>query len=316
MSEKFYTPEEVARQVLAKVMETYKNSNLAKSNTSHEIESGSEPINTDAEAPEHLTGKNLKGVKKTKQHAGRSENGEQESEGEQDEENQEVEESAEHEAAEAVDEHNEDMHGEPEDVDSAFEEEEESEEESENEKKKPNPFMKKGLDSLKEFLIKREEIKMEKSEKDKIKGINKPMPFQPGMSEAGFNVMHNNKGKGHPSFKEEAKEKHKKVLQEQKEMKKPNLPKSECESEPTLQKECMKKGGEVDKAEKPYGYSEKNPKIDVTHKGKYHHSTNFATNLKQAKEAHLKRYPDHKAEDVKAFYDREKPNAPKTKKKK
>lgn len=52
--EKFYTPEEVARAILKRSHELLKESGLFKSNSSHEIESGGEPSNDEAEAPEYL----------------------------------------------------------------------------------------------------------------------------------------------------------------------------------------------------------------------------------------------------------------------
>lgn len=51
---KEYTPEEAARILLERCHSLYKNSTLAKSNTAHEIETGGEPNNDDAEAPEQL----------------------------------------------------------------------------------------------------------------------------------------------------------------------------------------------------------------------------------------------------------------------
>lgn len=53
-SEKNYTPQEAAMAILEKCKELYKNSTLAKANTSHEIEPGGEPSNDDAECPEQL----------------------------------------------------------------------------------------------------------------------------------------------------------------------------------------------------------------------------------------------------------------------
>lgn len=51
---KEYSPEDVAKAILQKCSDLYKNSTLAKANTSHEIESGAEPHNDDAETPEEL----------------------------------------------------------------------------------------------------------------------------------------------------------------------------------------------------------------------------------------------------------------------
>lgn len=52
--EKFYTPVEVAQAILKRTHELLKESNLFKSNTSHEVEAGEEPHNDEAEAPEYL----------------------------------------------------------------------------------------------------------------------------------------------------------------------------------------------------------------------------------------------------------------------
>lgn len=52
--EKFYTAHEVALAVLKKTHEMLKQAQLAKANTSHEIEAGGEPSNDDAEAPAYL----------------------------------------------------------------------------------------------------------------------------------------------------------------------------------------------------------------------------------------------------------------------
>ena len=54
---KSYSPEEVAVIILEKVKNLYKSSTLAKNNTAHEIEGGSEPVNNDAECPEYLEDK-------------------------------------------------------------------------------------------------------------------------------------------------------------------------------------------------------------------------------------------------------------------
>jgi hypothetical protein len=53
---KEYTPKEVADAVLRKCEELYKSSKLAKANTAHEIEPGSEASNDEAECPEQLSG--------------------------------------------------------------------------------------------------------------------------------------------------------------------------------------------------------------------------------------------------------------------
>ena len=56
-NEKMYTPQEVARIILKKTHDTLKKHELLiKANSSHELESGSEPKNDEAECPESLKG--------------------------------------------------------------------------------------------------------------------------------------------------------------------------------------------------------------------------------------------------------------------
>ena len=69
--EKFYTAEEVATAVLKKTEELLKASALFKNNTAHEVETGEEPNNDEAEAPEYLANADIEdsgahGVKKPK----------------------------------------------------------------------------------------------------------------------------------------------------------------------------------------------------------------------------------------------------------
>lgn len=71
--EKFYTPQEVAVAVLKKAEELIK-ARLAKANTSHEVETGEEPHNDEAEAPEYLASADIEnsgahGEKKAKKGA-------------------------------------------------------------------------------------------------------------------------------------------------------------------------------------------------------------------------------------------------------
>lgn len=152
------------------------------------------------------------------------------------------------------------------------------------------------------------------------KGVHKPHYMagkKTGTSEVG---AYQGGGKLSPDTVSWAKEKHKEVMEESKKIK-PNLPKSEQDivkkdpcwdgyekvkgkkdfSEDSCKK-ITKDEQKVVKADDSYGYSEKNPKIDIHIKGKYHKSTNWAKNLKQAKEKHLERNPEHKSEDVKAYY--------------
>ncbi len=72
--EKFYTAEEVAHAVLKKAHELLKASSLYKANTSHELETGEEPHNDEAEAPEYLANADIEnsgahGEKKNKKSA-------------------------------------------------------------------------------------------------------------------------------------------------------------------------------------------------------------------------------------------------------
>jgi len=52
---KEYTPQEVAEAILKKCQDLIAESKLAKANTAHEIEGGSEASNSEAECPEQLT---------------------------------------------------------------------------------------------------------------------------------------------------------------------------------------------------------------------------------------------------------------------
>jgi len=62
MSEdKKYSAEEAARLVLSAIHGTLKKSELLKSNTSHEVETGDEPNNDDAECPEYLAQADIEG---------------------------------------------------------------------------------------------------------------------------------------------------------------------------------------------------------------------------------------------------------------
>jgi len=51
---KEYSPEQVAKSILEKCSELYKSETIAKANTAHELETGAEPNNDDAECPEQL----------------------------------------------------------------------------------------------------------------------------------------------------------------------------------------------------------------------------------------------------------------------
>lgn len=53
---KEYTPQEVAEAILKKCEELIKSSNLAKANSAHEIDPGSEASNSEADCPEQLAG--------------------------------------------------------------------------------------------------------------------------------------------------------------------------------------------------------------------------------------------------------------------
>lgn len=66
MDEKYYTPQEVAIEILNKAREMLKNSKLAKANTAHEVEDGGEPRNDDAECPDFLAAKGKKDKKDKK----------------------------------------------------------------------------------------------------------------------------------------------------------------------------------------------------------------------------------------------------------
>lgn len=193
---KEYTPQEAAALVLEKVKELYKNSTLAKANTSHEIESGGEANNDDAEAPEHLQAGEVckegsfsdtekKGSKKKKADGSSEES--EDSEEPAHEEGMSEEENEEHDAIEnEADEQDADQI-EADEEPAAKEADEESEDEDESEdKKKKKPF-EKSERPLAKFLAKMEykksckvnkcgdmvAAKMKKSKKTKTKKIEK-----------------------------------------------------------------------------------------------------------------------------------------------
>lgn len=65
---KTYTPEEAAILVLKKTEELYKNSSLSKSNSSHEVETGEEASNDEAECPEYLASADIESGSSTGKH--------------------------------------------------------------------------------------------------------------------------------------------------------------------------------------------------------------------------------------------------------
>lgn len=149
---KEYSPEEVAKAILSKCNDLYKNSTLAKANTAHEVETGSEAHNDDAETPEQLeAGEVCKegsfSADKKKKKKGEDSEGSEESDSEVSEED--VEDIAEEEAEEEVEEHNEEMH-----EDEKEESEDEDEKEDKKKDKKELPF-EKSERPLKAFMAKR-----------------------------------------------------------------------------------------------------------------------------------------------------------------
>lgn len=93
--EKSYSPEEVARAILAKAHSMLKDSTLNKANTAHEIEAGEEPRNDDAEAPEYLANADIEdadGGEKKKKKEDKTEEPETEDEEPLEEEGEEYEE--------------------------------------------------------------------------------------------------------------------------------------------------------------------------------------------------------------------------------
>jgi len=124
---KEYTPQEVAEAILKKCQELYDGSTLAKANTAHEVESGSEASNSEAECTEQLTAGECAKEGDSEEKKEKKKEGSEDS----DSEESEMEEEAEEAAEEEVEEHEEEHH-------------EESDEDSENEEKKEEkkPFEK------------------------------------------------------------------------------------------------------------------------------------------------------------------------------
>lgn len=131
---KTFTAQEVAQGILDRCRTLYKDSKLAKSNTAHELEVGSEPHNEDSEAPEQLqAGEVCKpdsgDKKKKKKGEGESEEGEESSDSQPEhEEGMSEEEDFAHDAKENQDDES--------DEDNIEADEEESEEEEDEEKEK------------------------------------------------------------------------------------------------------------------------------------------------------------------------------------
>jgi hypothetical protein len=244
MSEKKYTEKEVAIAVLKKCAEMYKSSDLFKTNTAHEIEGGQEPDGAgNAECPEQLqTGEATKpetgSAKSKKKKSGEAVEEESEEEGSEEEEEadeheesedslsgeekEETHEIAEDEAEEEVDEHEDEMH---------------EKEPKKEDKKDKKTFGKSEQDVVKadEFDRQQGQRGVHHGEPTRDKVIENPERSY-GQSYAGVAAK---KAKKFLSSKnpheiahgkalmESAKREHKHVISEQKEMPKPNLPKSE-----------------------------------------------------------------------------------------
>lgn len=156
--EKTYSPEEVAKAVLAKAHEMLKKSELAKANTAHEIEAGEEPNNDDAEAPEYLANADIEESgqkKKKKQHS------EDQDEMDHDDE-MEDREIAEDEAEEEVEEHEDEYH--------KSENLEKSDKDKKSKKRNPDANMR-AADAMveaakKKGLIKKEDKSVEQAAKE------------------------------------------------------------------------------------------------------------------------------------------------------
>lgn len=152
---KEYSPEEVAKAILSKCNDLYKNSTLAKANTAHEVETGSEAHNDDAETPEQLEAGEVckegsfSADKKKKKKGEDSEGSEGSEESDSEVSEEDVEDIAEEEAEEEVEEHNEEMH-----EDEKEESEDEDEKEDKKKDKKELPF-EKSERPLKAFMAKR-----------------------------------------------------------------------------------------------------------------------------------------------------------------
>jgi len=259
MSEKKYTEKELAIAVLKKCAEMYKSSDLFKTNTAHEIEDGQEPDGAgNAECPEQLQAgeatkpeaRSVKSKKKKPGEAGEEESEENEEVGEEDKEHEESEdglsegeeeethEIAEDEAEEEVDEHEDEMH---------------EKEPKKEDKKDKKTFGKSEQDVVKadEFDRQQGQRGVHHGEPTRDKVIENPERSY-GQSYAGVAAK---KAKKFLSSKnpheiahgkalmESAKREHKHVISEQKQMSKPNLPKSENEVSDKDKLEKRRKGG-------------------------------------------------------------------------
>jgi hypothetical protein len=143
--EKEYSPEEVARTILAKAHDMLKNSTLFKANTSHEIELGEEPRNDDAEAPEYLANADIENSDSGSTDSQSSDSGESFGKKKKKKTNIDGEESEEESMEDMGDESMEDDSEYEEDM-GAEESEDDSEYEEEDEEEKP--FYKKSEDEM------------------------------------------------------------------------------------------------------------------------------------------------------------------------
>ena len=202
---KIFTAEEVARMILEKAHNTLKKHEemLQKSkNSSHEIDAGEEPKNDEAECPESLKG-----------------------------EGQPSGEKSESKKAPSSAEESEDPNMEDEHLSDGQEEDEEEEDEEEGEE---NPF------EFKKSESGMHTIEYKTLKKSDVKGVHQPRKTPTGKvvegeSEAGhkarqassFGRMEGRKNPFRSQDVSEAKEAHKKVIEEQKKMPKPDLASSE-----------------------------------------------------------------------------------------
>lgn len=143
---KEYTPQEAAIAILKKCQELYSVSVLAKANTAHEIETGGEPNNDEAECPEQLASGEVTKEgsfggdkdKKKKKADGSEESSESDV---SEEESSAMEEVAE----EEVEEHNDQLHEGADHKDNSKEEDEEKKNKFEKSERPLKSFMEKRL---------------------------------------------------------------------------------------------------------------------------------------------------------------------------
>lgn len=157
---KEYTPREVAVEILKKTHDMLSKNSIMKANTAHEIESGEEPNNDDAECPEYLANADIEGSDKDNKRDKKAKKS-SENKGIESEDDENIEENEEE---EIEPEGNEEEEESEEEKESESEEEKESEEEEEEGSKKIIENAASEKDKKKKEMEKSEKSNVEKAD--------------------------------------------------------------------------------------------------------------------------------------------------------